>query len=285
MVEVYRDYPAKLLLFGEHTVLKGSSSLAIPLVTYSMSWVAKEGDHPIWLSGYINYLNEYCSDFLDLKKLEHWAKDHTIASNIPIGYGLGSSGALTAAVFDICGKIETDDLLNELQNHLGYMESFFHGQSSGFDPLVSYLNSPILRSEKNIRKVDKDNLKLECNCYLLDSGSQRSGKEMINRFLENYDSFKPEMMLLSQKNDEAIAAILNPDSKYTMETIKSISQLQFEYLPFMITDDLKDLWLSGIEKNEFYMKICGAGGGGYYFLYSENEIVQLDNYKLEKIII
>ncbi|NJL74493.1 MAG: hypothetical protein HC892_05070 [Saprospiraceae bacterium] len=33
-----KNYPAKLLLFGEHTLLKGSQGLAVPSAQFSGSW-------------------------------------------------------------------------------------------------------------------------------------------------------------------------------------------------------------------------------------------------------
>src|SRR5699024_1889521 len=79
-------------------------------------------------------------------------------SSIPQGYGIGSSGALVAAIYDkyATNKITilenlTRDKLNKRKAIFGEMESFFHGQSSGLDPLNSYLSLPILiNSKENI---------------------------------------------------------------------------------------------------------------------------------------
>ena len=79
-------------------------------------------------------------------------------SNIPQGYGVGSSGALVAAFYDRYALEKTyskDDLtsqkLTHLKNIFATMESHFHGQSSGLDPLNSYLSLPLLiRSKYNI---------------------------------------------------------------------------------------------------------------------------------------
>ena len=77
-------------------------------------------------------------------------------SSIPQGYGVGSSGALVAAVYDkyAFGKITVlENLTKEKLLHLkavfSLMESFFHGKSSGLDPLNSYLSLPILINSKD----------------------------------------------------------------------------------------------------------------------------------------
>jgi mevalonate kinase len=72
-------------------------------------------------------------------------------SSIPQGYGVGSSGALVAAIYDkyatqkitILENLTREKLL-ALKKIFAAMESFFHGKSSGLDPLNSYLSLPIL---------------------------------------------------------------------------------------------------------------------------------------------
>ena len=76
-------------------------------------------------------------------------------SSIPQGYGIGSSGALVASIYDqyaedkitILENLTRDKLLN-LKAIFSLMESFFHGKSSGLDPLNSYLSLPILINSK-----------------------------------------------------------------------------------------------------------------------------------------
>ncbi len=77
-------------------------------------------------------------------------------SSIPQGYGVGSSGALVAAIYDkyADNKITvlenlTREKLLQLKNIFSQMESFFHGKSSGLDPLNSYLSIPILINSKD----------------------------------------------------------------------------------------------------------------------------------------
>ncbi|MEL7162952.1 MAG: hypothetical protein AAFN92_19490, partial [Bacteroidota bacterium] len=39
-----RSYPAKVLLFGEHTVLRGGRGLAVPYPRFSLRWTAGTPD-------------------------------------------------------------------------------------------------------------------------------------------------------------------------------------------------------------------------------------------------
>ena len=62
-------------------------------------------------------------------------------SSIPQGYGIGSSGALVASIYDqyALDKITvlenlTKEKLQHLKTVFAAMESFFHGKSSGLRP-------------------------------------------------------------------------------------------------------------------------------------------------------
>jgi mevalonate kinase len=56
-----------------------------------------------------------------------------------------------------------------------------------------------------------------------------------------------------------------------------LSKLQYVYFEKMIPQNLKEIWLTGLESKEYYMKLCGAGGGGFYLLYSATGKVPLHN--------
>lgn len=277
-----RKYPAKLLLFGEHTVLKGSSSLAIPFENYNMIWSDRKADHPVWFLDYINYLSTECADFIDIAFLNKYINDFTIEANIPIGYGLGSSGALTAAIYDVSAKDKQEHLI-PLQFQLGKMESFFHGQSSGFDPLISYCNQPIQKTTDEVLPLKMEHLSMSINCYLLDSGYKRSGKEMISQFVSNWDLKKDAMLELASLNDVAVNHILGNEHSPLFPIVKDISQLQLENMDYMILPELKDIWKEGLSSDEYFLKVCGAGGGGYYLVFSKVELENIGNYKLEKV--
>ena len=53
------------------------------------------------------------------------------------------------------------------------------------------------------------------------------------------------------------------------EVVKNISQIQFEYFDDYIPAEVKSIWLQGLQSDEYYLKLCGSGGGGYLILWSE----------------
>jgi homoserine kinase len=83
-------------------VLSGSQALAVPFGLKKGEWILKEnsepGDHS--LLDYIKWLK--VSHLIPAKTAEKMMADFTIGwryqADIPIGYGLGSSGAFVAAL-------------------------------------------------------------------------------------------------------------------------------------------------------------------------------------------
>ena len=94
-------------------------------------------------------------------------------TNIAIGYGLGSSGAFCAAVFDRYFDRPKRLEIKALKNILAQIESFFHGKSSGLDPLVCYMQSGILKhADEEVELITKSSKKGQF--YIVDTGISRS---------------------------------------------------------------------------------------------------------------
>lgn len=275
------NYNAKILLFGEHTVIKGSQALAMPITDFFGAWkYHPDLDEAMVLQQSLPQFQHY----LEKHGLNQWidtpaflvALQHGIYfdANIPTGYGVGSSGALCAAILDKFGVNQKNLSLIGLKKVFAQMESFFHGASSGTDPLVSYLNYPILLGEQ-IKKV---NLPAQNNegsgaLFLLDTKVKRNASPFINGFLERckdeyYD--KKCATQLVPLVDDAIHTFLNGQWDLLFSTMHELSLFQFRYFDFMILEGFKNSWLEGLNSNHFKLKICGAGGGGFILGISNN---------------
>jgi len=267
-------YPAKILLFGEHTVIKGSQALAMPLADFFGTWkyqpnaiVAKKLQQQ--LPSFKQYLEtQGLTELIDTDAFAlNLAKGLYFDANIPTGYGVGSSGALCAAILDKFGKQNNSLSLIALKKIFAQMESFFHGASSGTDPLVSYLNYPILLGEtiqqvKLLAQQKKDTTAL----FLLDTRIKREASPFINGFLErSKDEFynKKCQTQLVPLVDDAIHTFLHGQWDLLFNTMHELSLFQFRYFDFMILADFKKVWLDGLSSDHFKLKICGAGGGGF----------------------
>ncbi len=270
-----RRYPSKVMLFGEYTVIQGAPVLAIPYPAFSARWEQRGPSSPQQpLIDFLRFLQQR-ADYADQPALEldRLAEDLSqglvFDSNIPIGYGLGSSGALVAAVYDRYGPREAA-ALTLLREQLGAMEHFFHGNSSGTDPLVCYLARPLLLGEeKQLEVIDlpdrgKDDL---LHFFLIDTGTPRRTGPLVERYLQKcQEAFFLRRIYgeLIPAVEDAITLLLRGERDYPLlEAMHLISHYQFRYLTEMVPASLSKHWLTGLESDWFKIKLCGAGGGGF----------------------
>jgi len=65
-----------------------------------------------------------------------------------------------------------------------------------------------------------------------------------------------------------------------------LSKVVLKHFKPMIPDSFHHLWKQGIESNDYYLKLCGSGGGGYILGFTEDyQKTQklLKDYKLELV--
>lgn len=273
-----KQYSGKLLLLGEHIVLKGAQALAMPLPLYNGYW--KFATNPDEITHSLVGFEQYLLNLQEERKLvvdldlitfkEEIDRGLYFNSNIPTGYGLGSSGALCAAIFDRYRVNKTKEWsLIELKEIFAQLENFFHGSSSGTDPLITYVNSPILITPKvGVEKVELPEVKAKgmFTIFLLDTGISRKTESLVSTFLascEEEDYLKHcERELLPFTND-AIAAFLQAKWTIFYTLMHEISYFQFKYLPAFIPMNFRLAWLNGLSGELYKLKLCGAGGGGF----------------------
>ena len=258
--------------------MKGSHALAMPLSKFYGKWAFADSKGVSSLQQNLPQFSDYLIDLKsknellfesDLERFDSELKQGLyFDSNIPTGYGVGSSGALCAAFFDVfCEDIGYD--LPNLKKIFGQMESFFHGSSSGTDPLICYLNQPILirsKEEMVVTRLPKENLAEKGHIFLLDTKITRQTGPFVQIFLkkceqENYNK-KCESLFAPQIN-VAINYFLEANWENLWESFHKIGVFQLEYFEEMIPDVFKKFWESSLEGDLFKLKLCGAGGGGF----------------------
>ena len=278
------SFYSKILLFGEYAILKNSRGLSIPYRLYKGSLkfgelkkkkVKESNNILIRFCEYIECIS--IKNKFDLKKMKTDIKSGLyFESSIPIGYGIGSSGALVAALYEkyYSDKVLTvNNLDNEkniiLKNVFSIMESFFHGESSGLDPLNSYLNSPILinsKKEIEIIEIPIENINGNKGFFLIDSGLNRNTESLVNLFFELMEdkdvsnAFDKEFIYYTNK---CVDNLLKSEFNELFMNTKKISKFILENFEFMIPKGFKNLWKKGISSEDFILKPCGSGGGGF----------------------
>ena len=304
-------YYGKILLFGEYGIIQDSMGLSIPYTDYNGQFLYSESPSSYStksnqsLFNYYNHLvslnkegNLPCDLNLDKFK-EELDQGLYFDSSIPQGFGIGSSGAIVAAIYDkYCGtnkidankQISNEDIL-VLKKIFSSLESYYHGTSSGLDPLICYLKIPVLIKSKNeIGTVGiPDSVEGKGAIFLLNTGQVGNTQPLVQHFLERCKEEGFRNMLknkFKKYNDASIEAFLKNEGKSLLKNVKSLSKVLYEHFQPMIPKVYRQLWKEGIESNAYYLKLCGSGGGGFILGFTENFEVakdKLSDYQLDVI--
>jgi mevalonate kinase len=298
---------AKILLFGEYGIIKDSKGLAIPYNAYrgalkvseNLSGTALESN--LNLDRFYTYLSALKTELVSFN-LAAFKKDIQdgmyFDSSIPQGYGVGSSGALVAAIYDkyaankitVLENLTRDKLLN-LKIVFGLMESFFHGKSSGLDPLNSYLSLPILiNSKDSIEPAGIPSQKEGKGAvFLLDSEQIGETEPMVSLFMNKMKNEGFRKMIseeFSTTTDACIDDFLQGNVTSLFGNVKALSKIVLANFKPMIPPAFHKVWEHGISTNDYYLKLCGSGGGGYILGFTEDFAKaqkSLKEYKLELV--
>ena len=299
---------SKILLFGEYGIIKDSKGLSIPYNFYNGALKKDENPSKEALSSneslkrfttYLKGLDTNLVVFNTDKLQEDVDAGMYFDSSIPQGYGVGSSGALVAAIYDkyALNKITvlenlTREKLLQLKAIFSKMESFFHGKSSGLDPLNSYLSLPILiNSKDNIEAtgIPTQSTSGKGAVFLLDSGIIGETAPMVSIFMESMKQEGFRNMLKTQfikHTDACVEDFLKGDIKSLFSNTKQLSKVVLNNFKPMIPLQFHDLWKNGLETNDYYLKLCGSGGGGYILGFTQDikkAQQSLKDYKLEVV--
>src|SRR5688572_24544927 len=138
-------------------------------------------------ANYIIHHEEIASQYDTNQFLDDIDEGLYFDSNIPQGYGLGSSGALVAAIYHQYKKNRNKNYtVTELKKDLAALESYFHGKSSGLDAVVCYLNKAVLVANGEIKEAFdlKKSEQPAFKVFLLNTQIARSTSTYVNLFLE-----------------------------------------------------------------------------------------------------
>ncbi len=273
-------YYSKVILFGEYSMIFDATALMVPLQQFSARWKlgkltmprAKKSNENI--CRFRDYLAEQkdITKHVDIEKLSRDLKlGLNLASNVPSGYGLGSSGTLVAAVYDRYTKNQIKDLM-QLKTIFGQMESFFHGSSSGIDPLQCYLGKPFRISPQSVELVDAGFLKKNIHVCLIDTKIKSNTRPLVQHFKEKRQD---EAFLSAFQRDyvphvtDCINHLIEGANEAFFNSLAQLTKAQLQFLRPMITENTLQLFEQNHDFN-FGVKISGSGGGGYVLGFTDN---------------
>lgn len=273
-----KKFYSKIILFGEYSVIQNSMALLIPYSLFEGKLTFRR-DNTSVIDPELKAFSLYLKQLMDSSQLNFQfdlssfefdiSQGLFFDSTIPQGFGVGSSGALVAAIFARYEQ-ENHSILDikRLKNIFSQLESHFHGSSSGVDPLISYLNSPILIKNKNelgpvsIPKFSKG----KGGIFLLNTKRSRKTEPLVNLFLEksrNESYFNLCEDVLTPITNHCIDNFLDVNIDLLLKNFKLLSAFQHEHFSPMIPKLYRDLWSAGLTSNDYSFKLCGAGGGGF----------------------
>lgn len=298
------------MLFGEYSILLGSPALSVPFTYFSAalrisSNKEDQATHKCQESN--RMLREFYDRFLSqpglfsyILDLEHLREELDsglyLDSTIPSKYGVGSSGALCVALYsryayepiDPKDTVEPNEMIKLRQIFIS-MESFFHGKSSGLDPLVIYLRYPLIINEEglpSLANIPKDFMQDKVKIFLLDTGQSTGTAPLVRLFLEHYSpqcEKENAGMKLCELNHLCISHLFENDITGFRENLQLLSEFQFHNLSPMIPDHMRVFWSEGLDNGLFSLKLCGSGGGGFLTGFTPDYERTLDYFKGQNI--
>jgi mevalonate kinase len=286
-----RNFPGKLLLIGEHSVIEGSGALVIPypdvsanLVLARRSLVGEDLLSNRVLNEFARWLKENKDPALpDLDMIRLFRDTEQglyFRSSIPKRYGLGSSGALCAAVYNeyaegrskLSNKPETEELL-AVKKTFACMESWFHGTSSGIDPLCIYYGKPlIIEGKESIKTWQIEDWKdQDLHAFLIDTGLTGDTGELVGAFRNKLqgeslkESFTQQYIPLVNEVVDQFA-----DGRPDYESLVQLSLFQWRIFQDMIPEKFRMVWQYGLDWEYYTCKLLGSGGGGYLLGFTQD---------------
>jgi mevalonate kinase len=284
-------YYAKILLFGEYSVIKNSMALTIPYSHFNgeLSFMyndkytdydfARQSNKNLYdLLGYLRNMEkkEKLNFSIDI---ESFARDLDkglyFESSIPEGYGVGSSGALVAALYE---KYITDfndtqsfspERMSELKQQMSVLESFYHGTSSGIDPLNALIKKPLLfkgNGEVQVVEINLPTHNPDFGVFLINSGRKGKTSPLVNIFLEKTKKQGKKGIdteHLNNLTNNAIMSIIEGKNQTFFKSLADLSAYQLEHFAPMIPEGFRTIWKKGLDDGSYYLKLCGSGGGGF----------------------
>lgn len=284
MTEINRSFYSKVLLFGEYSIIKDSMALATPYPLFEgkLSFHL-DGKIDQELKSFAEYLQHIHSDDLSAVDFDFTNFNDEISkglyfdSSIPQGFGVGSSGAVVASIFERYAKNAKEiarDIFG-LKKIFSVMESHFHGSSSGIDPLITFLNTPMLIKDKDTMgptsfpKFKKG----EGALFIINTARPRKTEPLVNLFLEKCHQQEFNHLLnnvLTPITNGCINSFLAGDTITLYERFRELSDFQYRHFQPMIPKLYRTLWREGLKNEEYYLKLCGAGGGGFLLGMTKN---------------
>lgn len=290
--------PGKVILLGEHFVVKGKRALAIAISLRSVVDVEYAGSGGIVIEsrglnaratidpGNLEASDSRFSIFSAVLKalrdmgysiVPHRAKIH---GDLPIGAGLGSSAATSAAYALAYTAMHGDPLAREDLNKASYMaEVVAHGRPSGIDNTVSvYGGFIIYRRGEGWRRLEGLSLPKGYYLMIVDTGIERPTREAVMRVLRRAERAGQAASLIYEAADSLVDLAVNALASGDMRLLGEVMDLNqgLLYAMGVSLGEIEEILFRARSLGALGAKITGAGlGGSVIVLASEDSLDRL----------
>ncbi|MDO4670529.1 MAG: mevalonate kinase [Aerococcus sp.] len=296
MKEAVGQAHGKIILIGDHSVVYGSPSIAVPFQAADVSvTLSAAGNHshivsdlyegavrsaPDSLDGLVGLLNLLRRDH----EVEHYHFMITIQSSLPIERGLGSSAALSVAFIRAFYRYLDQPLSSQtLLHYTDYAETITHGNPSGLDARVTALNQPLFFKKGEIQEpfhFDTPYWLLVC-----DTGVPGHTKEAVSEVRSHFESRFSTRRQATHRAIASLGQLVNQMRQALIETTttphtashgKHLGQLinaaQRELRTLQVSSPELDAGMNYvIEHGALGAKLTGGGKGGCFYALVEDE--------------
>ncbi len=252
---------AKLILFGEHSVVYGQPAIAVPLRSIRLKVELKKSSQDnVSLKGVNASDSKRVLSALLIARQQHNIHYHLrlgIYSGIPLKCGLGSSAALSVAVTRALSKSKEPSTVAAAALEL---ERVFHGTPSGIDVAVSAYEKPVffIRGKKPIFIRIRPMWILVAN-----SGSRMHTKKVVQQVRMRLQQ-NPALWQAIRNMGAIAATAKNALAKGDIKKLGRLMNLNQTYLKWLgvSSPKLEGLIKSALGSGALGAKLSGAGRGG-----------------------
>ena len=287
--------PGKTILFGEHAVVYGKPAIAAAVDKRAYVSIEKREDNrthvtidQLGITGYLNIekgtikldngqKNEGILKYVLIALMKTGSKDGleiTINMEIPVGAGLGSSGAVTVATVKAASSFKDIELTrDEIAKLAHQVELLVQGSASPIDTILSTYGGIVYlsRDAEEIIKLDIDSEIPLVIGYTSERGNTGKLVESVRLKME----IAPQVMIPLFNSMEALTngareALTSGDHKMIGEFM-NINHGLLDAIG-VNTEELSKMVYIARKSGAFGSKLTGAGGGGSMIAYCPGKV-------------
>ena len=261
---------SKVILSGEHSVLRGGYSVVAPNKNYFLEYDLEKSDS--FEIELLEDIKPYELLFLGLvesalglsnAKREDLKVKAFVSSIVPLGEGLGGSAALcvfVARMFLFSGILKEDEVFSFAHE----IENVFHGQSSGLD-VAGCMTDKIILYQRGVKEILELDIKLQgCVFTIHQTGEKGETKDCIEQVLKLRGEDKNLFNSLDDQMSEASLKLQKGLEENNIESlVKSFKETSEIFKSWRLLPDLIKSQMNDLEsKGALATRLTGSGLGG-----------------------